>query len=78
VDLVCSHHRSGSDLLRVTDLKIGLLSMVFSIAFIPLSLPSIPGSIDQYGYRKAVSIGAILNVCSDWCAVLPAPTMARH
>lgn len=43
----------------VTDLKIGLLSMVFMIAFIPLSLP-VSWIIDQYGYRKAVSIGAIL------------------
>ncbi len=43
----------------VTDLKIGLLSMVFMIAFIPLSIP-VSGIIDKYGYRKAVSIGAIL------------------
>lgn len=43
----------------VTDLKIGLLSMVFMIAFIPLSLP-VSWIIDKYGYRKAVSIGAIL------------------
>ena len=43
----------------VTDLKIGLLSMVFMIAFIPLSLP-VSWVIDKYGYRKAVSIGAIL------------------
>jgi len=43
----------------VTDLKIGLLSMVFMIAFIPLSIP-VAWIIDKHGYRKAVSIGAIL------------------
>jgi len=43
----------------VTDGKIGLLSMVFMIAFIPLSIP-VSWIIDKYGYKKAVSIGAIL------------------
>ena len=43
----------------VSDLQIGLLSMVFMIAFIPLSLP-VAWLIDKYGYRKAVSVGAIL------------------
>jgi len=33
--------------------------MVFMIAFIPLSLP-VAWLIDKYGYRKAVSVGAIL------------------
>jgi MFS family permease len=43
----------------VSDLKIGLLAMVFMIAFIPLSLP-VSWAIDTYGYRKTVSLGAIL------------------
>lgn len=43
----------------VTDLQIGLLSMSFMIAFIPLSLP-VSWVIDTYGFRIAVSIGAIL------------------
>ena len=43
----------------VTDLQIGLLSMVFMIAFVPLSIP-VSWLIDTYGFRLAVSIGAIL------------------
>lgn len=43
----------------VTDLKIGLLSMMFMIAFIPLSIP-VSWMIDTWGFHKAVSIGAIL------------------
>jgi MFS family permease len=43
----------------VTDLKIGLLAMTFMIAFIPLSIP-VSWAIDTYGFRRTVSIGAIL------------------
>jgi MFS family permease len=43
----------------VSDLQIGLLAMSFMIAFIPLSLP-VSWVIDTYGFRLAVSIGAIL------------------
>jgi len=43
----------------VTDLQIGLLAMTFMIAFIPLSIP-VSWVIDTYGFRLAVSIGAIL------------------
>lgn len=43
----------------VTDLQIGLLSMVFMIAFIPFSIPA-SWVIDTYGYRVAVGIGAVL------------------
>ena len=43
----------------VTDLQIGMLSMLFMIAFIPLSIPA-SWVIDTYGYRVAVSIGAVL------------------
>ncbi len=43
----------------VTDLQIGLLSMSFMIAFIPLSIP-VSWVIDTYGFRLAVSIGAVM------------------
>ncbi|MHB0924821.1 MAG: MFS transporter [Bellilinea sp.] len=43
----------------VTDLKIGLLAMTFMIVFIPLSIP-VSWAIDTVGFRKAVSVGAVL------------------
>ncbi|MCJ7532403.1 MAG: MFS transporter, partial [Anaerolineales bacterium] len=43
----------------VTDLQIGILSMWFMIAYIPLSIP-VSWVIDTYGFRLAVSIGAVL------------------
>ena len=43
----------------VSDVQIGFLAMSFMIAFIPLSIP-VSWLIDSYGYRLAVSIGAIL------------------
>ncbi len=43
----------------VTDLQIGLLAMSFMIAFIPLSIP-VSWVIDTYGFRVAVSIGAVM------------------
>ena len=43
----------------VTDLQIGLLAMSFMIAFIPLSIP-VSWVIDTFGFRVAVSIGAVL------------------
>lgn len=43
----------------VSDLQIGLLSMAFMIVFIPLSIP-VSWVIDTYGFRLAVSIGAIM------------------
>ena len=43
----------------VTDLQIGWLAMSFMIAFIPLSIP-VSWVIDTYGFRLAVSIGAVL------------------
>ncbi|MCX6080403.1 MAG: MFS transporter [Chloroflexi bacterium] len=43
----------------VSDLQIGLLAMTFMIAFIPLSIP-VSWVIDTYGFRVAVSIGAVL------------------
>jgi MFS family permease len=44
---------------NVTDLQIGALAMSFMIAFIPLSIP-VSWLIDTYGFRPAVSIGAVL------------------
>jgi MFS family permease len=43
----------------VTDLQIGLLAMTFMIAFVPLSIP-VAWVIDTYGFKLAVSIGAVL------------------
>ncbi len=43
----------------VSDLQIGMLAMSFMIAFIPLSIP-VSWVIDTYGFRLAVSIGAVL------------------
>jgi len=43
----------------VSDLQIGLLAMSFMIAFIPLSIP-VSWVIDTYGFKLAVSIGAVL------------------
>lgn len=43
----------------VTDLQIGFLAMSFMIAFIPLSIP-VSWVIDTYGFRPAVSLGALL------------------
>ncbi len=43
----------------VSDLQIGFLAMLFMIVYIPLSIP-IAWMIDTLGYRKSVSLGAIL------------------
>jgi MFS family permease len=43
----------------VSDQQIGLLAMSFMAAFIPLSIP-VSWVIDTYGFRLAVSIGAVL------------------
>ena len=43
----------------VSDAQIGLLAMTFMITFIPLSIPA-SWMIDRYGFRLAVSIGAVL------------------
>ena len=46
-------------LYGVADLQIGLLAMTFMIAFIPLAIP-VAWAIDTYGFRKTVSVGAII------------------
>ena len=48
----------AAEFYGVTDLQIGLLSMVFMIAFIPFSIPA-SWVIDTYGFRLAVGIGAV-------------------
>ena len=43
----------------VNTTQIGLLAMAFMIAYVPLSIP-VSWVIDKYGFRLAVSIGAVL------------------
>jgi len=43
----------------VTDRSIGFLAMTFMIAYVPLSIPE-SWAIDTFGFRKMVSLGAIL------------------
>ena len=43
----------------VSDLRIGLLAMIFMIIYIPLSIP-VSWMIDTFGYRKSASIGAAI------------------
>jgi len=49
----------AAEFYGVSDLQIGLLAMTFMIAFIPLSIP-VSWVIDTYGFRLAVSVGAVL------------------
>src|SRR3990172_8741525 len=49
----------AADYYGVTDQQIGILAMSFMAAFIPLSIP-VSWVIDTYGFRLAVSVGAIL------------------
>ena len=49
----------AAEFYGVTDSQIGLLAMSFMIVFIPLSIP-VSWVIDRYGFRLAVSIGAVL------------------
>jgi len=50
---------SAANYYGVTTTQIGLLAMTFMIAYVPLSIP-ISWVIDKYGFRLAVSIGALL------------------
>jgi MFS family permease len=43
----------------VSDLAIGMLGMVFMIAFVPLSFP-VSWAIDRYGFRRTVGLGTVL------------------
>ncbi len=44
---------------HVTDFEIGLLAMLFMFIYIPVAIPA-SWAIDTFGFRKAVSFGAIL------------------
>jgi MFS family permease len=44
---------------KVSDLQIGMLAMSFMFAFIPLAIP-VAWLIDTWGFRPAVSVGAVL------------------
>lgn len=46
-------------LYGVSDLRIGLFSMLFMIAFVPLSIP-VSWAIDTHGFRKSVGFGSAL------------------
>lgn len=50
----------AADYYAVSDLFIGLLSMSFMIVYILISIPA-SWTIDTYGFRVAVSIGAVLT-----------------
>ncbi len=43
----------------VSELKIGFFSMVFMIAFLPLSIP-VSWLIDRFGFAKTVGAGSVL------------------
>ncbi len=47
----------------VTDLQIGFLSMIFMIAFIPLSIP-VSWAIDTFGFKRTVGVGVVLMAAS--------------
>ena len=43
----------------VSDMRIGLLAMIFMVVYIPTSIPA-SWLIDKFGFRKAVGFGAVL------------------
>lgn len=47
----------------VSDLQIGFLSMIFMIAFIPLSIP-VSWAIDTFGFKRTVGVGVVLMAAS--------------
>jgi MFS family permease len=54
---------TAADFYGVSELKIGLLAMVFMIAFIPLSVP-VSWAIDTFGFHRMVGVGAgLMGVC---------------
>ncbi|HWQ45635.1 MAG TPA: MFS transporter [Longilinea sp.] len=48
----------AAEFFNVSDLQIGLLAMVFMIAYVPLSMP-VSWAIDTFGFRKAVGLGTL-------------------
>ncbi len=51
---------SAAAFYKVSDLSIGLLSMIFMVVYIIVSIPA-SWVIDTYGFRVAVGIGAVLT-----------------
>ena len=51
---------SAASFYKVSDLSIGLLSMVFMVVYIFVSIPA-SWVIDTYGFRVSIGIGAILT-----------------
>ena len=45
--------------MGVSDSAVGMLGMVFMIAFVPLSFP-VSWAIDRYGFRSMVGLSAVL------------------
>src|SRR5665811_1243080 len=58
---ICFAPISGvaAEFYGVSELRVGLLAMLFMIVFIPLSLPA-SWAIDTFGFRKSVGFGAVL------------------
>lgn len=58
---ICFAPVSGqaAEFYGVSELRVGLLAMLFMIVFIPLSIPA-SWAIDTFGFRKAVGFGAVL------------------
>jgi len=52
-------NRAAGQALGVSDTSIGLLALVFMYIYIPLALPA-SWLIDTWGFKKAVSLGAIM------------------
>jgi MFS family permease len=52
-------NKAAANALGVSDNAIGLLAMIFMYVFIPLALPA-SWAIDTWGFKKSVSLGAIL------------------
>lgn len=50
--------KDAAEFFKVSDLQVGLLAMVFMIAYIPLSMP-VSWAIDTFGFRKAVGLGTL-------------------
>jgi MFS family permease len=50
---------NAASFYKISTLQVGFFAMSFMVVYVPLSIP-IAWMIDTYGYRKAVSIGAVL------------------
>jgi len=50
---------AAAEFYRVSDMKIGLLAMIFMVVFILVAIPA-SWTIDRFGLRKGVGLGAVL------------------